>query len=351
MRTMVSCRSIFSVVAVTGLLCPVDLAARPEPLEQAAQPAASELRVRVATAPQIVRQRGWFGDFSCATLRASDLLAVAIGRRLSVQDRVVWPAPPVDDGLGALRSHLLRTVDPGGADLVVGLVPADGWASSADVRIHDDGLAAYSQGYVVLRVGTPLCDAGRLMAHEIAHIFGGIHRHGANYLMDPSAPGTEVDEINAALFELHRDRMIRTQTPPLRGEMLRMMWRLTSADPGAATTWLRVGALAATVGRFEIACRHYERALAIEPELRTAWVNLGHARLQLEQLAAAEQAYTKALEIGTGDGLVYNNLAIVYLSRGEPRRALESMSRALELGYEVPEGLQRAIRESIQRSR
>lgn len=308
--------------------------------------AAPVLQVRVAAVPELVRQPGWFSGFHCATSRASELLAAAIGRRLHIRDRVVWGDAPIDGEVSDLRRNLIRNVAPEGADLVIGLVPAISTPSVTGVGKHDDGLAAYSQGYVALRVSRPLCNVGRLMAHEVAHIFGGIHRRGDDYLMDPRAPGTRVDELNAALFELHRDRMIRTQKPPLQGEMLHMMWRLTSADLESAITWLRVGALAATMGKNEIACRHYRRAVTIDPALRTAWVNLGHARLQLAQFGAAEEAYLTALDLGTGDGLVYNNLAVVYLSVGQLRRARESMNRAVELGYDVPAGLRQAIREA-----
>jgi len=309
--------------------------------------AAPELQVRIAAAPDIAQQPNWSSGLHCATLRASQLLQSAIGRGLRIRDRVAWRAAPTSEGPRTLRSHLIRNVDHEGADLVVGLVSASAVTPIADFGLREDGLAAYSQGYLVLRVGQPLCDAGRLLAHEIAHIFGGIHRPGEDNLMDPQAPGTEIDELNAALFKLHRDRMIRTQRPPLQGEMLRMMWRLARADLGAATTWLRVGVLAATMGKPEAACGHYERALSIDPSLRTAWVNVGHARLQMEEFEAAEEAYDTALELDPDDGAVHNNLAIVYLSTGRPRRAQAAMNRALELGYDVPAGLREAIRASV----
>ncbi|MGD8328012.1 MAG: hypothetical protein PVJ49_01170 [Acidobacteriota bacterium] len=345
------CRPSLRSLVVSGVVCLAGLPVATASSERGAPPTAAgpELQVRVAAVPELVRQPGWFSGFHCATARASELLAMAVGRRLHIRDRVVWVDAPIDGEVSELRRHLIRNVEDDGADLVIGLVPAVATPPVTGIGRHDDGLAAYSQGYVALRVGRPLCNVGRLLAHEVAHIFGGIHRRGDDYLMDPLTPGTRVDELNAALFELHRDRMIRTQQPPLQGEMLRMMWRLTSADLDSAITWLRVGALAATMGKNEIACRHYERAAAIDPTLRTAWVNLGHARLQLEQFSAAEDAYLAALDLGTGGGLVYNNLAVVYLSLGRLRRARESMNHALELGYDVPAGLRQAIREAMRR--
>lgn len=161
--------------------------------------------------------------------------------------------------------------------------------------------------------------------------------------MDPDVPGTRIDELNAALFELHRRRLVRAQAPLLDGEMLDMMWGLAGADTTAASTWLLVGVLAATAGDVTAACRHYERALAIAPQLRTAWVNLGHARLRLHHFAAAAQAYHTALALDPNDGIVHYNLAIVYLSTDRPKQAKASMNRAIELGEEIAPALRSAI--------
>jgi tetratricopeptide (TPR) repeat protein len=346
-RTPGSSRVIGVVTAMCMLQAAAASAGATPTATRSLQDSAPTLYLRVAVTPQIAQQRGWYRDFQCATLRASNILESALGRELRIRDRVTWNEPADVASLRDLRSQLIRTIDHGGSDLVVGILPGLTARSAAMTRIQEDGLAAYSQGYLVLRAGTPLCDAGSLLAHEIAHIFGGIHRRGVDNLMDPLSPGTKVDELNAALFDLHRERLIRLQEPPLRGEMLRMMWRLTRADLGAADTWLKVGVLAATMGRTEVACEHYQRALSIDPRHRTAWVNLGHARLQQERFDAAERAYNAALDLQADDGAVHNNLSVIYLSTGRPDRAKASMERALELGYDVPEGLRRAIRESI----
>lgn len=318
----------------------------PQSVERRLEPG-PDLQVRIAVVPELARRRGWYGEFQCATSRASRLLESAIGRKLRLRDRVPWSDFSGDEDLYALRSQLVRGVDHGGADIVVGLIPT----GAADQRIGsqfvEDGLAAYSRGYVILRVGPELCDSGQLLAHEIAHIFGGIHRAGAGNLMNPTAPGSRVDELNGALFDLHRGRLIRDQEPPLGGEMLRMMWRLARADVSSAETWLRVGVLAATMGKHEPACEHYERALDIDPRQRVAWVNLGHARLQLGHFVPAQEAYLEALALDPDDGLVHSNLAVVYMSVKRPERAAASMNRALELGYEVPRALRDAIRQAL----
>lgn len=306
----------------------------------------SDLQLRVAYTPSYARQPGWSSQLDCAVKRASSLLEDALGRRLRIAERTLWRAPAGEQNPYVLRAHLIRNVPAGDADLVLGLLPTELPDDVAAAPFEEEGLAAYSQGYVVLRAGRDLCVSGRLLAHEIAHIFGGVHRAGAGNLMDHAASGDAIDELNAALFALHRDRDVRRQPPPLRGPDLRMMWGLARADTAAGDTWLRVGVLAARMGKSEAACGHYERAVAIDPDLRDAWVNLGHARLQLGDLVSAEEAYQRALALGEADGVVHNNLAVIYLSTGQIERAAVAVARALELGYDVPEPLREAIRKA-----
>lgn len=305
---------------------------------------APPLQMRVAVAPALARQPGWYREFHCATRRAGRLLRGALGRDLRLRDRVTWSGARDSEGLAELLARLVGGIGHEGADIVVGLVPRSTPRRRADPIMRDHGEASYAQGYVVLRAAAPLCEADRLLAHEIAHVFGGVHRRGSDNLMDPDVPGTRVDELNAALFDLHRGRLVRAQAPPLRGEALRMMWRLSGADTAAADTWLRVGVLAARMGDPAAASRHYERALAIAPQLRTAWVNLGHARLQAGSLAGSAEAYFEALALDPNDGVVHHNLAIIYLSTDRPKQARASINRAIELGEEISPRLRSAIR-------
>lgn len=306
----------------------------------------ADLQLRLAFAPEFAQRTGWVTEFRCAAGRASRLLEPVLGRRLRVRDQVLWRAPSNRDDLYALRSQLVATVKHGDADLVVGLIPIATEGAAGGTRFIEDGLASYSHGYLVLRVGSELCETGSLLAHEIAHVFGGVHRAGPGNLMDPRAPGERLDELNLALL-MHRNRLVRQQDPPLRGEQLRRMWRLAQADLSAAETWLQVGVLAAEMAQPEPACRYYERALAIRPALRLAWVNLGHARMQLGHFDGAENAYLKAIELAPADGLLHNNLAVVYLSTGRPTLAAEALERALTLGYEVAQPLRHAVAAAV----
>lgn len=316
---------------------------------------ADKLRVRVAYSPRLRGVPSWSADLDCALSRAGAILEDAIGRGLTLESRVPWFGASVGRAPRDLRQALVADVERQGADLILGLAvhfrkPPPGPRPEGiltepflDFTV-DEGLTHYTEGYLVLDVlGEEICSIYRLLAHEIAHVFGGVHRTGRRLLMDPVGEGVDIDPLNAEIFALHRDRGFGKGQAPLSGAELRTLWGLARADLEDAQTWIVVGALAARMGRHAAAVRLYEKALAIEPDLPQALVYLGHVRFQLGELRAAEATYLRALENLSDDdndvGLVANNLAAVYYGLEEPEKALPYLEKALALGYAVNPGL------------
>lgn len=297
------------------------------------------LLVRVAYSVELRRRPGWAEEFRCALSRAAGYLAPGLDRELKVKGRVPWIGGSQAVSVYDLRESLVSSVEPGDADLVVGLASAIGRETIDrlfEAQTEDEGLSSYTHGYVVLRVSTDnLCDAARLLAHELAHVFGAVHRTAPSYLLDQEGTGVDLDPLNLALMALHQDRAFGPGRAPLDGESLRTLWRLASARAEAARTWLIVGSLAALMGKPEAALRHYQGALDKDPTLTQALVNLGHATFQMGDLKRAEGYYQRALEQGPDDAVVHNNLAAIHYSRGEDHKAVQSLRRALALGYPV----------------
>ncbi len=331
------------------------LATAPLPGEE---PSPEPYKLRVAYSPNLRGVPSWSAELDCAVSRAGLILEEALGRDLTIDSKVPWFGGSVGRSARELREALLEEVEREGADLVLGLGararrPPPGprpegvlTEPSLDFT-RDEGLANYTEGYLGLEVlAEDLCDISRLLAHEIAHIFGAVHRQGRRLLMDPGGSfGLDVDPLNEELLRLHRDRGFGRGKAPLSGEDLRTLWRLARADVKEAQTWTIVGALAVRMGKPAAAIRNYERALAIDPGYREALVYLGHARFQLGELRAAEASYLKVLE-GGDDALVLNNLAAVYYGLGEPRRSLPYLEKALALGYSVDPRFIAAIEEA-----
>ena len=313
----------------------------------AGETAARPLTLRIAYSPELRRVHGWSVGLDCAVNRAGGILEETVGRGLTIRSKVPWSGAAVGRSARELREALADEIEPEGADLVVGLgvharKPPPGprpegilTEPSLDFT-RDEGLANYTMGYLALDVrGEEPCVIYRLLAHEIAHLFGGVHRRGRNLLMDPAGVGIDGDPLNAELFALHRDRSFGVGKAPLAGDDLHTMWRLARAAVDDAQTWLVVGVLAARMGQPVAAARHYERALSIDPDHQQALVNLGHVQLQVGALRAAEVSYLRALEIASGGALVHNNLAAVYYALGTPEKAFAHLARALAQGFDV----------------
>jgi tetratricopeptide (TPR) repeat protein len=269
------------------------------------------------------------------------VLAPFTDRPVEIVDRVVWLGGSTDATAYELRQRLVRDVDPGEAEIVIGLatgggsLPRSGVWGGGEVRV-EEGLAHYTRGYVVIEVDAgDICEGYRLLAHELAHVFGGVHRTGDELLMTTGGSGVEIDPLNEALFSLHADRQFGPSLAPLSGEELRTMWRLASADIEQPTTWLVVGILAARMGKAEAACGYYQRALDIAPDFAAAHANLGHAEFQLGDYDSAERRYLRALELAPGISMVHNNLAAIYYGRGRPEEAVPHLRAALILGFDV----------------
>jgi len=319
---------------LSGVLC--------SPGQAGEEPSGGEpLRVRVAYSPVLRHNPGWQRQLECAFSRVNAILDPVIGRPIEIVDKVVWLGGSTESTAYELRQNLVSAIEPGEAEIVIGLAGGSGpttrdldWGGGE--LVVEEGLAHYTRGYVVIEVGGgDICEGYRLLAHELAHVFGGIHRADNDLLMTTGGTGVEIDPLNEALFRLHADRKFGPGVAPLSGEELRTMWRLARADVDRADTWLVVGILAARMGKPTDACAYYERALEMAPDFAAAHANLGHARFQLEDFAAAEDHYLRALELAPGQGIVHNNLAAIYYGHGAPEKAVPHIRSALVVGFEV----------------
>ena len=299
------------------------------------------LLVRVAYSPDLRHNPGWLRQLECAFSRVNAILDPVVGRPVEIVDKVVWLGGSTDGTAYELRQSLVGAVDPGEAEIVIGLAGGAGSiARTQDWRVGEilveEGLAHYTRGYVVIEVGAgDICEGYRLLAHELAHVFGGVHRANDDYLLTTDGSGVAIDPLNEALLSLHADRRFGPGVAPLSGEELRTMWRLARADVEQPSTWLVVGILAARMGKPKAACTYYEQALESAPDFAPAHANLGHARFQLEEFEAAEKHYLRALELAPGNGMVHNNLAAIYYGHGSPEKVVPHLRSALVVGFEV----------------
>ena len=98
-----------------------------------------------------------------------------------------------------------------------------------------------------------------------------------------------------------------------------------------AEVWLDFSACAYALGRFEEACRHAERALALNPYYAEAYNNLGIALNDLGRLPDAAANYRRALELKPGYPQIHSNLGNTLRNQGNLQDAIACYRHALEL--------------------
>lgn len=286
---------------------------------------------------------------------------------------------PREAGLDALLVRLLQAVQVADGELPVGVVPAPVARAAAPGtrRPAYRGVAAYEEGAVLLQVPHGAMGRSRrqslaaLLAHEVAHVFGGVHVEGG--LMHPRRPAGELDPLNAAIVAAHASRDLaagagserRGTTPELRRlyeraldvasdppEVVLHLARLDLEDdrPAAAAAlledltgrqpqdlhaWLLLGIAHRRGGRYDDALRAYERVLERRPDDHRVHFNRGIALRHRGDVEAAIEAYARALELSPGFVAAMSNLAELELERGRLEQARSLLARALELapGY------------------
>ena len=85
-----------------------------------------QLLVRVAYSPDLRHNPGWLRQLECAFSRVNAILDPVVGRPVEIVDKVVWLGGSTDGTAYELRQSLVGAVDPGEAEIVIGLAGGAG---------------------------------------------------------------------------------------------------------------------------------------------------------------------------------------------------------------------------------
>jgi Flp pilus assembly protein TadD len=80
--------------------------------------------------------------------------------------------------------------------------------------------------------------------------------------------------------------------------------------------------------RYELAERHFRRAVELRPDDLEAWIGLAASYDRLRRFDLADRAYDRAQKIAGPRAEILNNRGYSYMLRGEPRRAREILLQA-----------------------
>ncbi len=237
-----------------------------------AQSTDAPVRLLVAADHGIRNEREWTRGLSLVVAEAESLLLPYLGRPLEVVRTVPWQGSVRQPSAAPLLQDLMSSVSRGDADIVVGLVRAYSFQGFSETGARVRGLANYRSAYTVLMLGgplgdrrTPISEIGSLLAHELAHIFGAVHRSGADLLLAPGGVGTRVDALSAALIGMHRERTFGASGFPLPApyrEAARPLYRKAiEDDPSDLDARLMLARLDVETARYEEAISALEEIL------------------------------------------------------------------------------------------
>jgi len=237
-----------------------------------AQSTDAPVRLLVAADHEIRNEREWTRGLSLVVAEAESLLLPYLGRPLEVVRTVPWQGSVRQPSADPLLQDLMSSVSRGDADIVVGFVRAYSFQGFSETGVRIRGLANYRSAYTVLMLGgplgdrrTPISEIGSLLAHELAHIFGAVHRSGADLLLAPGGVGTRVDALSAALIGMHRERTFGASGFPLPApyrEAARPLYRKAiEDDPSDLDARLMLARLDVETARYEEAISALEEIL------------------------------------------------------------------------------------------
>jgi len=254
-----------------------------------AQTTDAPVRLLVAADHEIRNEREWSRGLSLVVSEAEDLLFPSLGRPLEVVRTVPWQGSVRQPSADPLLHDLMDSVPRGESDIVVGFVRAYSFQAYSDTGARVRGLANYRNAYTVIMLGgpigdhqTPISGIASLLAHELAHVFGAVHRSGEDLLLAPGGVGTRIDALSAALIGMHRERTFGTVSFPLPApyrEAARPLYRRAIAeDPSNLDARLMLARLDVETGRYEEAISALESILAEFPGNLEAREDLNLAR-------------------------------------------------------------------------
>jgi tetratricopeptide (TPR) repeat protein len=160
----------------------------------------------------------------------------------------------------------------------------------------------------------------------------------AQLVSKSSPPGTPVDVPSSPVVT-----PAKPLTPEMRGDILmaRKMYREAAeiyssagADKSAVLA-NKLGIAHHQMLQFDIARKHYQRAIKLNPKYAEAINNLGTIHYAKKSYRRAIGQYKKALKLSPDSASIYSNLGYAQFARKQYAPALESFNKALELDPQV----------------
>jgi len=247
-----------------------------------------------------------------------------------------------DSDLYRLTSKMLKEIDPGEADAIIGFTysPCPGDSVSG----HIDGLTIPYRG-MIIRTYDPRCRRSYflpyVLVHEMIHLFGGVHVYDGS-LMSPVFNDTialYLDPLNEDIVRWTADIDFKTKYQSLGTNALEKLAadyrEAVVAGNRESATLDELGAIYIALGDYHRADEALDYALAHDSSFTGAWLRLSECR----RMTVSSDSAIAFLETGTGwaddKGAIYARLAQLYFESGFTEAAKQCADSALNNGTSV----------------
>jgi tetratricopeptide (TPR) repeat protein len=270
-----------------------------------------------------------------------------------------------------LLNDLRKKVPKGDGDIVLG------FTSQHRVKHDASGVAAYLQGYIVLRKLEQESAMKLLLKHELLHLFGAADLNERSSIMNGKNVGPELDEFTKKIVLLNKHRNFNPSTFPLpenkldkaisiykqrknlnRGEAdihislaliylekkdyestIKECHQATQIDANLPEPYHLSGIALRRTGEVDRALREYQKVIRLQPELPELRYNLGIAYAKKKMIDEAIKEYRKAIELKPDYAEAHSNLALIYLEKNMVDEAIEECQKALDINPQIARAL------------
>lgn len=280
---------------------------------QSQEPPSRTVTVRIVVDKAIPDLVGWRYQANRFIDDGRRVFQKRFGLRLAFEDPVRWQPENGKISLAEALVDLRTKVQPGGCDIVLGVIAPDRLKTPAL------GIASYPHGYVLL-CNVASAEAMRYaFQHELCHIFGAIDLKQRGSIMGLVDPGFAIDEFTTQTVLLHKNRSFDRVSFPLDRDALdaaiAQYRRRAEMNLGEPQAKLFLTLLYMEKNDLESAARACGEAANADPAFIGIHVLLGNICLSRNQPDLAIAEYQKALQFQPREFGIHFNLALAYIQK------------------------------------
>ncbi len=295
---------------------------------------------------------------------ASKEYEARFGIRFEITEFAHWDSDDRRQSLLGLLSDLRQKIPKAGVDVVLGLTAQD--FKDRETRL---GTASYQTCYILMSLPRSESLAWKVLAHEMAHLFGAADIDEPGCIMHRGGLGENFNPFSCAVIALHKDRSFAPFEYPLAEDKWERTIALYAArktldkneidlSPHLCSLYLEkkdysaieeecgriidlypqcpelfnfLGIAHSNLGKFDSARQLFESALELDPCCPEIHNNLGINYLRTGRWDDAGRQFVDSIALCPRFAEAYGNLGYVYLQENRLDRAAEECRKALAL--------------------